>query len=160
VIRLAGALRLGCDSALSAASLVADRLIGMAGMAMSMPFGLPSFLQIKNFGDIITGGIPLILGGVVSSEEQGRFQKLWGSFRNITRRMLEALSIWMKQPGALLLALAATWVHMLCFFGVLELLFSGMGDHIPYWLIGGLYSVVYFVTLIPISINGYGVQEI
>jgi len=30
----------------------------------------------------------------------------------------------------------------------------------PIWLIAGLYSLVYFVTLVPISINGYGVQEI
>ena len=30
----------------------------------------------------------------------------------------------------------------------------------PLWLIGGLYSLVYFVTLIPISVNGYGLQEI
>lgn len=29
----------------------------------------------------------------------------------------------------------------------------------PLWLIGGLYSLVYFVTLLPVSINGYGVQE-
>ncbi len=30
----------------------------------------------------------------------------------------------------------------------------------PLWLAGGLYSVVYFVTLLPFSINGYGIQEL
>ena len=29
-----------------------------------------------------------------------------------------------------------------------------------FWLIVGLWSISYFVTLIPISINGYGVQEL
>ncbi len=29
-----------------------------------------------------------------------------------------------------------------------------------FWLVAGIYSVTYFVTLLPISINGYGVQEL
>ena len=29
-----------------------------------------------------------------------------------------------------------------------------------FWLIVGLWSMAYFVTLVPISINGYGVQEL
>jgi uncharacterized membrane protein YbhN (UPF0104 family) len=35
-----------------------------------------------------------------------------------------------------------------------------MGDHVSYWLIAGLWSLTYFVTLVPISVNGYGVQEL
>jgi hypothetical protein len=49
---------------------------------------------------------------------------------------------------------------MLCLFGVLALLFAGMGQDMPFLLIGGLYSLVYFVTLIPFSVNGYGLQEL
>jgi hypothetical protein len=35
-----------------------------------------------------------------------------------------------------------------------------MGEHVPFSLIAGLWSVAYFITLVPISINGYGVQEL
>jgi hypothetical protein len=35
-----------------------------------------------------------------------------------------------------------------------------MGEPMPFWKIAGLWSAVYFITLIPISVNGYGVQEI
>jgi uncharacterized membrane protein YbhN (UPF0104 family) len=35
-----------------------------------------------------------------------------------------------------------------------------MGRHVSYWLIAGLYALTYFITLIPISVNGYGVQEL
>jgi hypothetical protein len=35
-----------------------------------------------------------------------------------------------------------------------------MGEDISFWLVAGLYSFVYLITLIPISINGYGLQEI
>ena len=29
-----------------------------------------------------------------------------------------------------------------------------------FWSIGGLWSIVYFVTLLPLSINGLGIQEV
>ncbi len=35
-----------------------------------------------------------------------------------------------------------------------------MSDPMPVWLIAGLWSFVYLITLVPISINGYGVQEV
>lgn len=30
----------------------------------------------------------------------------------------------------------------------------------PFWLVAGLWSAVYFITLLPVSINGLGLQEI
>jgi hypothetical protein len=49
---------------------------------------------------------------------------------------------------------------MICFFGAIALLLDDMGEHLSLGLVGGLWSFVYFVTLVPISINGYGVQEV
>jgi uncharacterized membrane protein YbhN (UPF0104 family) len=49
---------------------------------------------------------------------------------------------------------------MLCTFGMVKLLLGGMGEHISFWLVMGLWSATYFVTLLPISINGMGVQEL
>jgi uncharacterized membrane protein YbhN (UPF0104 family) len=49
---------------------------------------------------------------------------------------------------------------MLCFFGIIWILFSGLNDPIPFSMTAGLYSFVYLVTLLPISINGYGLQEL
>ncbi|NOH00780.1 MAG: flippase-like domain-containing protein [Chloroflexi bacterium] len=40
VVRLGGAMQLGYDRAICLASLVADRLIGMAGMMVALPLGL------------------------------------------------------------------------------------------------------------------------
>ena len=45
VVRYAGAVRLGFDNAISLASLVVDRLVGMTGMAMALPFGIPIYQQ-------------------------------------------------------------------------------------------------------------------
>jgi hypothetical protein len=74
-------------------------------------------------------------------------------------RIYAALKLWLRQPRALVLSVGFTWVNMLCLFSVLSLVINSQGQDMPFWLIGGLYSLVYFVTLIPISINGYGLQE-
>lgn len=158
VIRLAGAIRLKFDSAICAASLVADRLIGMAGMAMALPLGLPAFLQAGGFKDFDRSWF--LAPGLATTLESGRFQKLWAEGKRLLVRLLKALALWLKQPRAILLSLLLSWVHMLCLFGILTLLFTGMGDPVNFLLLGGLYSLVYFITLLPISINGYGLQEV
>ena len=40
------------------------------------------------------------------------------------------------------------------------LLLLGIDHEVSYWLVAGLYTLTYFVTLVPISINGLGVQEL
>ena len=49
---------------------------------------------------------------------------------------------------------------MLCTFAAIHILIRGLGGDVAFWLIAGLWSLNYFVTLVPISINGYGVQEL
>jgi len=160
VIRLAGTLRLKFDVAVSAASLIADRLVGMAGMLMILPVGLPRLLQIQDIRDLIpTGNLPVQFS-LAAAPLGDWLGKLWGRFLRILRRLMTTINVWLRQPRALLLSLLFTWIHQICIFSILTLFFGGMGDHISFWLVGGLYSFVYLITLIPISINGYGLQEI
>jgi hypothetical protein len=49
---------------------------------------------------------------------------------------------------------------MLCLFASIWLLLNAMGETVSFWLIAGMWSAVYFITLIPISINAYGLQEL
>jgi uncharacterized membrane protein YbhN (UPF0104 family) len=76
------------------------------------------------------------------------------------RRTLQTFSLWWHQPRALFVSLLCTWGNMLFIFLAIYLLVEGLGNHVSFWLIAGLYSLAYMVTLIPISINGYGVQEL
>jgi hypothetical protein len=159
VIRLAGALQLRCDAAISAASLIVDRLIGMAGMAMVLPFGLPSFLQSRGAVSRWHLQDPYLMASYAAPLGK-LWHTAWEKGLRLVRKVLTALSLWLKQPRALVTALVFTWVHMLCLFLILLTLFTGMDQSISFWLVGGLYSLVYFVTLMPFSINGYGIQEI
>jgi hypothetical protein len=143
VVRLAGAMQLGYDRAICVASLVADRLMGMAGMALALPLGLGPFFSIGN--------------GVSQSVA---ISALMQRGLNFARRTFESLSIWLKKPMALSGSLIATLGNQVFIYLMVYLLLLGIGHHISFWLVAGMYTLSYFVTLIPISINGLGVQEL
>lgn len=147
VVRLAGAIRLGFDQAISLASLVVDRLVGMTGMAMALPFGVPAYIQYATSLPTTSIAIPWL-------------NPLADKIRRFLHDLMQALKVWINKPRSLLAALGFTWVHMLCTFAMIRLLLGGMGEHISFWLVMGLWSATYFITLIPISINGMGVQEL
>ncbi len=148
VVRLAGAVRLGFDQAISLASLVVDRLVGLAGMAMALPFGVPAYLHhLNNPSTTSLAAVPWL-------------NPLAQKIRRFLLDLIQALQVWLKRPISLLGSLAFTWVHMLCTFGMVSLLLGGMGEHISFWTVMGLSSATYFITLLPVSINGLGVQEL
>ncbi len=144
VIRLAGAMQLGFDRAVCVASIAADRLIGALGMLFTLPLGLIPALHSLGHGATQS----LVLSA------------LYSRITGFVGRTLRTFSIWLNRPLAMLAALGCTWGHMLCTFLTLSILIEGLGRHVDFWLIAGLWSLSYFVTLVPISINGYGVQEL
>ena len=143
VVRLAGAMQQGYDRAICLASMVADRLIGMAGMLVTLPFGLIPVLSIGNTGLQAISFISLFQKGL-----------------DFVKRTFGTFVIWFKKPLALVASLASTLGNMAFIFLTISLLINGMGRHVSYWLIAGLWSLTYFVTLIPVSVNGFGVQEL
>lgn len=143
VVRLGGAMQLGYDRAVCFASLVADRLIGMAGMALALPLGLvPAFA--------------LGSGASQSIALTAIFQK----GIDFAKRTFESLSIWLKQPMTLFGSLLFTLGNQAFIYLAIYLLLQGIDHHVSFWLVAGMYTLTYFVTLIPISINGLGVQEL
>jgi glycosyltransferase 2 family protein len=143
VVRLTGAMQLGYDRAICLASLVADRLIGMAGMALALPLGLIPVL-LSNHTVLQSIAVPALFKKTV----------------DFVKRTFESFSIWFKKPFALTTSMLATFGNMIFIYFALYLLLLGINHHVAYWLVAGLYTLTYFVTLIPISINGLGVQEL
>ncbi|NUQ86685.1 MAG: flippase-like domain-containing protein [Anaerolineales bacterium] len=143
VARLAGAMQLGYDRAICLASLVADRLVGMAGMGLALPLGLVPVFSLD--------------GGLSQSIA---FSALFQKGRDFIKRTLESLSIWLKQPATLVSSLLSTLGNQAFIYLAIYLLLQGIDHHVDYWLVAGMYTLTYFVTLIPISINGLGVQEL
>lgn len=156
VVRLVGGIQRKWDAAVVTASLMVDRAVGMAGMALAIPLGLQSLLlwfqqpQAAGMQTLLSAASPALPLPVAWRER----------LRKLMKRFFSALGLWLKRPRALVEAMLFTGVHMLCLFGTITLLLQGMGETISFWLVGGLWSFVYFVTLLPISINGLGVQEV
>jgi glycosyltransferase 2 family protein len=144
VVRLAAIMSMGYDRAICLASLAADRLIGMAGMMLTLPFGL----------------IPLFNAGAAGTVQSVSLAGLWKKGWDFVVRTFRALSIYFKKPFSLLLSLGCTLGNMAGIFGAIYFLILGLNEHMSFWLVAGLWGVTYFVTLVPISINGYGVQEL
>src|SRR5258708_6076114 len=145
VVRLLGAMQMGYDRAICLASIAADRLVGVLGMIFVVPLGLIPALHSL-------GPNPVSQSFAISAG----FNRL----RQFITRTLQTFSIWLKQPLSILGSLGCTWGHMLCTFVAIDVLIHGLGGDVAFWLIAGLWSLNYFVTLVPISINGYGVQEL
>jgi glycosyltransferase 2 family protein len=154
VVRLAGAVRQGGASATYAASIAVDRLVGMAGMITAAPLGVPAFAAwwSNRSGEVSSA---LSLAGVASWPGALR---AWiaRSWRNVT----DALALWLKHPRWLAAAFGFTWLYMLLKFAALWLFFHSLGEPISYLNTAGLWSLVYFITLIPVSIGGLGLQEL
>ena len=143
VVRLAGAMQLGYDRAVCVASLVADRLIGLAGMSLALPLGLIPVFSMSN------GAAQSIV-----------FSALIQKGMDFAKRTFESFSIWLKKPLALSGSMLATFGNMVFIYLAVYLLLLGIDHYVSYWLVAGLYTLTYFVTLVPISINGLGVQEL
>jgi len=158
VVRLAGGIQMKMDSAAVTVSLIADRLIGMTGMALASPWGLVRLFQV---------GLPALTAPLTSADgvsASGFVLAGWRSLRGklpaFVKRMRDHLSVWVRHPRALLISTGFTFLHMACLFSSIWLLLDGMGERVPWMQVAGIWSLVYFITLLPISINGYGLQEI
>ena len=154
VVRLAGAMRIGIRGPLAAASLIVDRLIGMFGMATMLPFALgPLSTLIQSQASLSK---PFTNALTVSPV----FIRLWHKLRTSIFKIVEALRFWYRHPLILAYALVFTFVHMTATFLILQILVADMGESISFIRVAGLWSLIYFITLVPISINGLGLQEI
>lgn len=144
VVRLAGAIQMGYDRAVCLASIAADRLVNMAGMSLAAPLGLYQLWLTAPLSAAFATTTPDLL------------RKGWG----FLRRTLQSLTLWLKKPGFLLLALLFALAHMLCSFSANYVLIHALGAELAPWRVIGIYSLAYFIGLVPISINGYGWQEL
>lgn len=149
VVKLAAGVQSGLGSAGVAASLVIDRLVGMATMATFLPFGILRIIKVSaSLGNLTAGTFGNLL---VNQWQQGKafFSKTW-----------QTLKLWFRKPANLIIAACCSYVHMACTFSMVVLLLTGLAETISWWTAGGLWVLVYFITLVPVSINGLGLQEI
>lgn len=157
VVRFGGTLRFKIEPALGAASLVMDRLVGMAGMATVLPIGLVRFFSMP-LPALPENGLPDLKLDAVSGP--AALAWLGRKLRSFWESGWRAMRLWLTHPMGLLWAYLCTWGHMLSLFVIVWWLLMVMGQPISFWMVAGLWSMSYFFTLLPISVNGLGLQEL
>jgi len=158
-VRLAGGLQVGWNGAVVAASLVMDRLVGMFGMATFLPFAIPkaaAYYQV----DLL--GVPaLAMSGIAmkSDGEDSFIRKLFKRIKRVILRIWQTIVLWVRNPRTLVMPLIYNYGHVLLTFGMIWVILRGMETKLSYLEVGGLWAAVYFISLLPISIGGLGLQE-
>ena len=151
VFRLAGAIRIGISASLAAASLVVDRLVGMTGMFLALPLALKFLPFLREASSLPAMGLAV---------GTGVFSKFFAWLRRNINNTLQSLKIWLRQPTSLAKALGFTIIHQAFTYIIIKVFVTSMGEDIPILTIAGIWSLIYFITLLPVSINGLGLQEI
>lgn len=157
VVRAAGVLRRAEHRMDAVTSIAADRLIGLLGMLVLVPFGLVAtwdWLQDGSQMVLHLTGIHTAGGlGILKSDfVQNSLDRL--------KRGARSLAAWIRRPRVLATALGFTWVHQVALFTNVWLFLRGMHDPLSWWSIASLWSLSYFITLMPFSIGGLGIREI
>ena len=154
IIRLATATKLTNMPVQITASLVMDRLMGILGMVLVSPLGA---YQAITQGVLTTTQLTSLAGFAFLTKPiqwvKDKALHLLGQFKQM-------MQTWKENPRFLVFSLLSTLGHMACLFLTITLFLRQIGSPIDYWLVAGLWSLSYFITLIPISINGLGVQEL
>ena len=150
VVRVGAVLRhAGQERAAAAASVLVDRLISLFGMAFFLPFAWP----------LLVGSAGLAFAGQIGS---GVVAQRHGVARigRSAREALVALGFWLRRPASLLPALMASWVGVACYLLGLYLIVKALGIPARFVEVAGINALVYFATLLPVTINGYGLLEL
>ncbi|MBN1264768.1 MAG: flippase-like domain-containing protein [Anaerolineales bacterium] len=152
VARVAGILPYSENRIAGAASVIVDRVIGVFGMTFMLPFSLPLIRVLAADPDFFSRS-GSALSGVL-------FGRILNPIKRLTTRSVDALKIWVHRPGSLILALLFSWGSVVFYLLVVWLVARELGIKVSYWQVAGATGISYFLTLLPISINGYGVREL
>lgn len=132
----------------AAASVIIDRLLGLLSRFVLLPFSLP--LIIRASPDLFDTISPVILPGMPW------FEKL----KVQMQKVFEALGFWIKHPRTLLAALCISWIGLAMYICGLWVVARELGIDVTMMNVAAVMGITYFITLLPISLNGFGLREL
>jgi uncharacterized membrane protein YbhN (UPF0104 family) len=160
---------------ISIGSVALDRIINMAAMACLIPAPLMIFgetlLSLRAScipaGEAISRLTDLFPAkGDCHAATERRLamtflplglQKL---FEKYFPKVISAFRLWAAKPWAFLYAFLAAWPSNLIPMAATYLLARQLGMNVTYWQVIGVQTVSYFLSVLPISVNGYGLREV
>jgi uncharacterized membrane protein YbhN (UPF0104 family) len=149
VIKMAGAARGQKKRGVVVASVVADRLYNLAGMGFLLPLTFTlNGISLLGMGRYNSFFAVTLIG-----------QSAWVKLRERIMHTWRDVRTWFLSPACILSALALSWLSIGLAFASFWVIALGLGISISYWQAAAASLLAYFVALIPLAINGLGIQE-
>ncbi len=126
-------------------SVALDRVVNMSAMLCLLP--VPFLVFGTTLGRLLS--VTIVLPDWLQRRFDRYFPKITGAFRT-----------WAAHPSAFLWAFLVAWPSNLVPMAATYLIARQLGMHITYWQVVGVQTVTYFLSVLPISVNGYGLREV
>ncbi len=139
------------NKGLAAASVVADRLYNLAGMAALLPVALLTIgSQLSIFQTSSINSLSISSVGIMHwvNKILSKVKSIWESAKD-----------WFTSPICIFYSLVLSIISVGFNFAAFWLILDALGINISYWQAMSVSVLSYFVALIPVAINGLGVQE-
>jgi len=157
VLRVVSLFRFSSSRLVAFGSVVLDRLLNVIAMLSFLPlswfvFDVPGLLAPTSWQP---GKLFSLMW--IGEKWTGKIQALWHKF---IRPIRAAIREWSRQPLSLLLALVISWISLIVVFIGVWIIATHIGIPVALYQVAAISALVYLVTLLPISINGYGLREV
>jgi len=156
-VRIVSLLRYTSSRTLSAASVVVDRLLNVVAMFTFLPFSWLTFGSPFALIESLSGA-PLQPAAFALSG--GSFTKLRVKIRQWRLHTWDTLKLWIARPMVLVIAFIVAWLSIFVVFIAVWIIARGLKMEVTVLQVMGVMALTYLLTLLPISVNGYGLREI
>jgi glycosyltransferase 2 family protein len=144
-LRVVGIFRYTDRKTVGIGSVALDRIINMAAMACLLPVPVLVFgASLEKFLSGAALAVPMPL------------QKLLQSY---FPKIGNALRTWASRPWSFVYAFLAAWPSNLLPMAATYLIARQLDMDVSFWQVVAVQTVAYFVTVLPVSVNGFGLRE-
>jgi hypothetical protein len=159
-VRIVSLIKFNATWSISVASVVIDRFLNVFATLTLLPFsffvfGTPAAL-LQNLAASRAPGWLMSGAGLAA----GRLDRWVTKLSAVIGRLWRILQIWISHPGVLILSFALSWLSTFVVFFAIWVLAHGLGMSVALYQVLGVMALTYLVSMLPISINGYGLREV
>ena len=149
VIRLIKINQFSHNQGLNFASIVLDRFVNVVAFLTILPLSYSIWSQAVTDRNTQV----MMMATLNLSVIKKWFQKSWSQF-------ISAYKNWAQKPWVVFQAFVVSWFSIFVIFIGLWLLNLGLDIQVKLVQVMGISALSYFITMLPISINGYGLREV
>ena len=155
LVRIVGMLNYHQSKVVVVSSVVVDRAINVISFLALTPLALWIFNITSLFSGFLQQ-ISLSLG-IANLKWMEGIKKQWIKIQNSLRT---SFKLWARSPLVIVKAFMISWLSLIVVFLGVWVLARGIQIQVTLLEVIAVSVVVYILTLLPISVNGYGLREV